>query len=382
MPSILSLSTKLFKPAGAHSFLDQLSSVCMQWNAFRSALPVRFVLFADIGDNEQYRFMFKQAKALIQEMYPLNTPVFTLVAQAPVDGSGLVLEVHYLPSGEDWKVEAGEHNSCYLLKVTGTDGTGIFLGTTHLACLGGYIQNQAELVFEDIQWVLEKENLCLDHIVRQWNYIEKITDFVDGRQNYQQFNDARSVFYAPGVWETGFPAATGIGTTAGGVIVDCNLLYPSAEWAVFPIDNPLQVAAHAYSRQVLLDGIPLMTPTTPKFERAKGIVSAQHSFVYISGTAAIRGERSLLGMDIQEQTRVTMENIQYLISEKNVHDVHPQLGYREPELQSLRVYLKYAQDQTPAAAQLQNMLGSFDAVFLQADVCRDELLIEIEAFAG
>lgn len=382
MPSLLSLYTKLFKPAGAHSFLDQLSSVCMQWNDFSKALPVRFVLFADIQDNETYRSRFKQARALLEEMYPDMTPVFTLVAQAPVDGNGLVLEVHYLSSDSDWEVNSGQVNSCYYLKVKGDDGMALFLGTTHLACLGGYTQNQAELIFDDIQSVMNIENLHLDHIIRQWNYIENITSIEDGRQNYQQFNDARSHFYAHGDWHNGFPAATGIGTTAGGVIVDCNFLYNSDSLRVFPLDNPLQVAAHAYSRQVLLDGIPCITPTTPKFERAKAIVSNRHTFVYISGTAAIRGERSLMGMDIQEQTRVTIENIEYLISEKNFSEAHGRVGYRQPQLQSLRVYLKNASDQKVAAEKLQELLESYDAVFLQADVCRDELLIEIEAFAS
>lgn len=382
MPSLLSLYTKLFKPAGAPSFLDQLSSVCMQWNAYSKALPVRFVLFTDIQDNETYRTRFKQARALIEEMYPENTPVFTLVAQAPVDGSGLVLEVHYLSSDPDWNIQAGQINSCYYLKVQGDEGTALFLGTTHLACLGGFIQNQAELIFEDIKLVMDKENLQLHQIIRQWNYIEHITGVEDGRQNYQQFNDARSQFYAPGDWSNGFPAATGIGTSAGGVIVDCNFLYDSEKVRVFPLDNPLQIAAHAYSRQVLLEGIPYITPTTPKFERAKAIVSDQDSFVYISGTAAIRGEHSLRGMDIHVQTQVTMENIEYLISEKNFCDAHGTVGYRQPELQSLRVYLKNAADQAAAADKLYEMLGTYDAVFLQADVCRDELLIEIEAFAS
>lgn len=382
MSSLLSLHTKLFKPAGAHKFLDQLSSVCMQWNASSKALPVRFVLFADIQDNEIYRTCFKQARALIEEMYPQNTPVFTLVAQAPVDGSGLVLEVHYLSPDPDWEIEARQVNSCYYLKIRGEEGTAVFLGTTHLACLGGYTQNQAELVFEDISMVMKQEKLVLDQIVRQWNYIEHITAVEDGRQNYQQFNDARSHFYAPGKWQTGFPAATGIGTTAGGVIVDCNFLYESDHIRVYPLDNPLQIAAHAYSRQVLLEGIPSLTPTTPKFERAKALVSGHQSFVYISGTAAIRGELSLMGMDIHVQTQVTMENIQYLISEENFTAAHGNVGYKQPTLQSLRVYLKNASDQSSAAQKLSQMLGEFDAVFLQADVCRDELLIEIEAFAG
>ena len=49
-------------------------------------------------------------------------------------------------------------------------------------------------------------------IVRQWNYLERITDITHGNQCYQDFNDVRTLFYASSAWESGYPAATGIGT--------------------------------------------------------------------------------------------------------------------------------------------------------------------------
>ena len=75
------------------------------------------------------------------------------------------------------------------------------------------IREQSDDVFAHINRVLQKEQMPVSAIVRQWNDIEKITEYdVSGHQHYQDFNDARSLFYEHVEWKTGYPAATGIGT--------------------------------------------------------------------------------------------------------------------------------------------------------------------------
>lgn len=97
--------------------------------------------------------------------------------------------------------------------------------------------------------VLDEEGFGIDSIVRQWNYIEQITaQESDGQQHYQMFNNARSEFYSSTLWKDGYPAATGIGSTCGGVLVDFDaVMLQSDVCRITPIDNKLQVAAHAYS---------------------------------------------------------------------------------------------------------------------------------------
>jgi hypothetical protein len=76
------------------------------------------------------------------------------------------------------------------------------------------------------------------------------------------------------------------------------LLCKDGSVRVLGVDNPLQIAAHAYSQNVLLGEKDAALPqkTTPKFERAKAVWKEDHGFVYVSGTAAIRGEQSLEGV--------------------------------------------------------------------------------------
>ena len=58
--------------------------------------------------------------------------------------------------------------------------------------------------------------------------------------------------------------------------------------------------------------------TTPKFERAKAVYKNETLAIYISGTAAISGELSINDKDIEQQTYITIENIEELISKENL----------------------------------------------------------------
>lgn len=132
-----------------------------------------------------------------------------------------------------------------------------------------------------------------------------------------------------------------------------------------PIDNKLQVAAHAYSEQVLEEA--RQKKTTPKFERAKSMTFRERRLVYISGTAAIRGEESLKGVGLERQLQITMENIAQLIG--------------DARLVMLRVYLKNESDYEEARRGLESYGLNIPVSYLRAGVCREELLIEIEGIA-
>jgi len=89
--------------------------------------------------------------------------------------------------------------------------------------------------------------------------------------------------------------------------------------------------------------------------------------VYISGTAAIRGEESLVGVGLGRQLHITMENIGQLIG--------------KAKLKMLRVYLKEKSFYEEARELLEGYGLNIPISYMWADVCRDELLIEIEGIA-
>ena len=97
----------------------------------------------------------------------------------------------------------------------------------------------------------------------------------------------------------------------GGALAGVGALLTASEAYTLPIDYRLQVAAHAYSGEVL--EVANRCKTTPKFERAKCLTCGKERLIYVSGTAAIRGEESLRQEGLARQLAVTMENIQELI---------------------------------------------------------------------
>lgn len=102
-------------------------------------------------------------------------------------------------------------------------------------------------------------------------------------------------------------------------------------------------------------------------KRAKSMIVWHRELSYISGTAAIRGEESLIGVGLERQLYITMENIAELIG--------------EAKLKMLRVYLKDKSFYKDAERLLNEYKLNIPISYMWADVCRDELLIEIEGIA-
>lgn len=102
----------------------------------------------------------------------------------------------------------------------------------------------------------------------------------------------------------------------------------------------------------------------------------------MSGTAAIRGEESLLEVGIEKQTQATIENIDYLISEENIRRQGILFFGSSYRLKSCRVYLKDISLMENVRVIVEKLYSDVESIYLLADVCRDELLIEIEGIAS
>lgn len=329
--------------------------------------PIRVAFFTDVEDNDDYLAQWERIQRLCTEIFAARKPVVVLVAQPPLNAR-LLAEVTYVE--DDCSIAYKDDyiiiNNCQIFS------GGLF--SPHDASIG----EKAEKVFERLHEILNTEGFAINDIVRQWNYIEHITHLSEQGQNYQQFNDARSRFYELVQWENGYPAATGIGANCGGVVVVIDAIKDSAKYSR-PIDNPLQLSAHSYTQKVLISGQDSQKKTTPKFERARWVGDADMGMIYISGTAAIRGEDSLCA-DVAQQGVVTMENIEHLTSRGNQE--FNQVPYpAECEYEMMRVYLKSSDNWGQVSDWLKENCHCEDVAIVVADVCRQELLIEIEGIA-
>jgi len=350
----------------------------------KNTVPVRLVFFGKPADNDIYRRHLELINKAIKTRWGAKSPVFSYIAQHPLS-SELTLEVQMadelFANNMRYSVAAGVR---YIV-IDMPNSKLLFTGGVQARDIDEPIKKQSKEVLASIGAVLKAESLPVESIVRQWNYIEDITKCDGENQNYQDFNDARSHFYADAKWEEGYPAATGIGTSAGGLMVEIDATsFNNKKSRAVSLDNSLQIAAHEYSQDVLVGAPDLHfnQRTTPKFERAKAIVvDEQTKIIYISGTAAIRGEESLANVGIQQQTVTTLENIEFLVSKKNLK-AHKVNVKSEPVIQIFRVYLKSYKDLNPARDIITERYPGLPVMYVISDVCRDELLIEIEGIAN
>ena len=143
---------------------------------------------------------------------------------------------------------------------------------------------------------------------------------------------------------------------------------------LLPLENPQQTPAYDYQATY--------STHSPKFSRAMAVVQGHFVATLMSGTASILNSRTCHPGDIVRQTEQTIENIERLIAPENFarHSL-PGTGATLKDIAKLRVYVKRQEDYEPCRAVCERRLPRVPAIYLQADVCRPELLMEIEAVA-
>lgn len=236
--------------------------------------------------------------------------------------------------------------------------------------------------FQKLKLVLDGLELNFDTIVRQWNYVGKILDMssANGRtmQNYQIFNEVRNSYYSKYRNSSNFPAATGIGMNSTHVGIDCYSIGNKSNIQIIPVSNPNQEDSYQYGQDVLV-GDAIVHKQAPQFERAVLLKSGARSKLIISGTAAIIGQKTIGIGDVVQQTKTTINNIETLVSRTNLmnHCSNPE---EYPDIYSyLRVYVKNRSDIAKVKRICTEKYGDVPMTFVQADICRDNLLVEIEA---
>ncbi len=323
---------------------------------------VRLLLFSKCSDNREYVELYDRLKEEVTKVWGEQRPIITFISQPTLD-SELVVEVHRVEGERIYREYESGGRSISIVKPFGEM---LFIGELQGDVMTQSIEQQSKSIFNSARVIMGE--IEAKQIVRQWNYIERITDMEGENQHYQLFNNARSEFYDECSWEGGYPAATGIGMDRGGVAVDIDIIIPTGDRCkITPIDNKLQIAAHAYSDQVLIDAN--NNKSTPKFERAKSVEVEGCKLTYISGTAAIEGEHSLATASAEAQTLGTLHNIDQLIDSRK-------------DITLLRIYIKNSSDyHTIKRVVEQQIEQPIASAYMLADVCREELLVEIEGIA-
>lgn len=207
----------------------------------------------------------------------------------------------------------------------------------------------------------------LPHLWRVWNYFADINGESHGLERYRQFNIGRQdAFLEFQRGATGnVPAACAIGL-AGGPL---RIAFMAGGNAATALENPRQVSAYNYPADY--------GPRSPTFSRAALAFPPGQEILFVSGTASIVGHRTVHAGDAAAQCREVLANIEAVVAEANRQC--RSAAFTPGEL-SYRVYVRHAADLARIGEVLTARLGAAaDVVFVLADICRVDLLLEIEA---
>jgi len=233
---------------------------------------------------------------------------------------------------------------------------------------------------EDIATATEKtygrlfrliQSMGFPYPFRIWNFIPNINQGDGDGEEYKKFCVGRhKAFHSWHVAPHEYPAASALGHHGQGAVI--YLL--AGRYSGVHHENPRQQPAYQYPRQY--------GPSSPSFARATCLNLNSQSQVFISGTASIIGHDTHAAGNLRNQLSITLDNIQQLVA--HIDQSHHSLS-------AIRVYLRHPHDYPDAQAFMSDAHASManrqqfslDRVnFLHADICRDPLLVEIEALAS
>jgi chorismate lyase/3-hydroxybenzoate synthase len=225
---------------------------------------------------------------------------------------------------------------------------------------GGDHRQAAETAYNDILSTIVDSPA--KNLVRFWNYVPAINLGQGDDENYKQFCVGRlNAFNEHNIAPEEFPAASAVGHHRSGLTVCAISSVTPAEHHT----NPRQVDAFEYPRQY--------GPSSPSFARASTLVVDETRYCFISGTASILGHQTVHEGDLELQLHTTNDNILLLLD---------RTGFAAEQIQTLRVYLRDANQLEQCRKLVQQAYPHCELVLAEADICRRELLVEIEAFCA
>ena len=193
------------------------------------------------------------------------------------------------------------------------------------------------------------------HLIRIWNHIAGLNDGDGDAERYRRFCIGRHDAFAAAGWpKQRFPSASGVGMRGGALAVYAL----AADDAGVQVENPRQVSAYDYPREY--------GPRSPSFARA----TVAAGLLLSAGTSSVVGHQTVHADDVEAQLDETLVNLDAVARAAGA----PGLAMFD----RLKVYLRRRSDYPAVAARLERELPRAQKLFLEADICRNDLLVEIE----
>ncbi|MEM7053044.1 MAG: pteridine-dependent deoxygenase [Pseudomonadota bacterium] len=205
--------------------------------------------------------------------------------------------------------------------------------------------------------------------LRLWNFMPGINTGTGDQERYRRFCIGRGrALEAAGLSDAQMCAATAIGSQRPVM----QLVALTGSTPGMTIENPRQVSAWNYPRQY--------GPRQPAFARATGIdLQGGCKGLLISGTASVVGHETAHPGDVEAQTLEAAINLEALL-ENAAQQMQRRLLATFSDQSLARVYVRNADHWPHIEHLLRNRWPALQLVGLQGDICRSDLLVEIEAW--
>ncbi|MDR2345564.1 MAG: hypothetical protein LBE18_05810 [Planctomycetaceae bacterium] len=347
---------------------------------FLSNVVMSNFYLADIGMKELLR-------QIVTEVFPNGLGAMTIIPQAPIGGGVCGVEIWAI-AGKNVKRKKSDSDN---IIVTESDSIRWFFGGNFRSDnlpVGAY--NRSLDAFKNFGDSLIQNKFQLDQVIRTWIYqghlvLPDKAESAGSLQRYQELNRARTDFFGttkflsqylpPECKSMVFPASTGIGADDIDVVIAAIAVDTKRkDFIAVPLENPNQTSAFSYSENY--------SPQSPKFARGMAVTIDNWCQIFVSGTASITDSESRFGGDPASQTEQTLDNIAALIDSDNLTQ-HGIKGFNSglDKFECVRVYIKNSNDFNVIDKICKKRLTNTPTLYTIADVCRPELLVEIEGFA-
>jgi hypothetical protein len=207
------------------------------------------------------------------------------------------------------------------------------------------------------------------HLYRIWNYVPRINALTERLENYRAFCLGRSLAFERKFgadFQAILPAASAVGSHGEHL----EMIFVAGETPPTHFENPAQVPAYLYPIE--------HGPRAPSFARATVARDGRRTLTFISGTAAIRGHETVAPGSFDEQLDCTLDNLRLISSSAGLGD---SMAAKTSLRRFFKIYLRHARHYAAAKARLERTLfqPGDNVIYLQTDICREALDLEIEA---
>ena len=243
------------------------------------------------------------------------------------------------------------------------ENNSISIGYAQLPIVPESLESSSYELYRELLIAVGERSIC-----RIWNYVPGINENHPGLiENYKLFCSGRSEAFTDVFGEetpSHIPAASATGTDSDKLTI----LFIATSSKVEYWENPEQTPAYQYP--------PEYGPRPPSFARASHFTDENGvEWIFVSGTASIKGSTTLHTGNFKRQMDVTLNNIDLVLQRCGLRLTACPSGRRR----HFKAFLRNKRDLDDLLGAMHAVMGPEDSLsVVEGDVCRADLEVEIE----